>query len=154
MSHLNFWILAFFANFCPLKTDLSGNTVWPQASGFQKLAKIDHFWHFSLTFVHSKRKRSSLRSQCWECATLFGSHCSSHKNWGENWYCWLRVLLLGRNPEEGWQEELDRNANGIQYSPRTQDIASGFSFSWAFQKWKLSRKSINESGTFLSSKEL
>ena len=35
------------------KIDLSGNTVWPQASGFQKLAKIDHFWHFWWTFVHS-----------------------------------------------------------------------------------------------------
>ena len=46
MSHLNFWILAFSTNFCPIKTDLSGNTVWPQASGFQKLAKMDHFWHF------------------------------------------------------------------------------------------------------------
>ena len=34
-------------------------------SGFQKLAKMDHFWHFWLTFVHSKCKRSSLRSQCW-----------------------------------------------------------------------------------------
>ena len=32
--------------FCPIKTDLSGNTVWPQASGFQKFAKMDHFWHF------------------------------------------------------------------------------------------------------------
>ena len=29
------------------------------------LAKIDHFWHFWWTFVHSKCKRSSLRSQCW-----------------------------------------------------------------------------------------
>ena len=38
MSHLNFWILAFFNNFCPIKTDLSGNTVRPQASDFQKLA--------------------------------------------------------------------------------------------------------------------
>ena len=46
MSHLNFWILAFSTNFCPIKTDLSGNTVWPQALGFQKLAKLDHFWHF------------------------------------------------------------------------------------------------------------
>ena len=46
MSHLNFGILAFFTNFSPIKTDLSGNTVWPQASGFQKLAKMDHFWHF------------------------------------------------------------------------------------------------------------
>ena len=39
-------IMAFFNNFCPIKSDLSGNTVWPQALGFQKLAKIDHFWHF------------------------------------------------------------------------------------------------------------
>ena len=39
------WVLAFSNNFCPIKTDLSGNTVW-QASGFQKLAKMDHFWHF------------------------------------------------------------------------------------------------------------
>ena len=46
MSHLNFSILAFSTNFCPIETDLSGNTVWPQAPGFQKLAKMDHFWHF------------------------------------------------------------------------------------------------------------
>ena len=38
--------VAFFTNFCPIKTDLSGNTVRPQASSFQKLAKMDHFWHF------------------------------------------------------------------------------------------------------------
>ena len=42
----NFWILAFSTNFCPIKTDISGNTVWPQASGFQKLAKMHHFGHF------------------------------------------------------------------------------------------------------------
>ena len=35
-----FLMLAFSTNFYPIKTDLSGNTVWPQASGFQKLAKI------------------------------------------------------------------------------------------------------------------
>ena len=29
-----------------IKTDLSGNTVWSQALCFQKLFKIDHFWHF------------------------------------------------------------------------------------------------------------
>ena len=39
-------ILAFSTSFCPIKTDLSGNTVWPQDSGFQKLPKLDHFWHF------------------------------------------------------------------------------------------------------------
>ena len=58
---ISIWI-CFFTNFCPIKTDLSGSTVWMQASGFQKLAKMNHFW---LTFVHSKCKRSSLRSQCW-----------------------------------------------------------------------------------------
>ena len=36
------WILAFSTNFRPIKIDLSGNTFWPQASGFQKLAKVDH----------------------------------------------------------------------------------------------------------------
>ena len=35
MSHLNFWILAFSTNFWPIKSDLSGNTVWPQASVFK-----------------------------------------------------------------------------------------------------------------------
>ena len=30
-----------------------------------KKRQIDHFWPFWLTFVHSKCKRSSLRSQCW-----------------------------------------------------------------------------------------
>ena len=46
MSHFNFWILAFSTNFCPIKRDLSGNSVWPQALGFQKLAKMTNFWHF------------------------------------------------------------------------------------------------------------
>ena len=39
ISHSNFLILAFSTNFCTIKIDLSGNTVWPQALGFQKLAK-------------------------------------------------------------------------------------------------------------------
>ena len=62
-------ILACSTNFCPIKSDLSGNIAWPQASGFQKLAIMDHFWHFKWTFVHSKCKRISLRSQC--CIILF-----------------------------------------------------------------------------------
>ena len=43
ISHLNFGIST---NFWPIKTDLSGNSVWLQALGFQKFAKLDHFWHF------------------------------------------------------------------------------------------------------------
>ena len=46
MSHLNFSILAFSTIFCSIKSDMSGNTAWPQASDFQKLAKMDQFWHF------------------------------------------------------------------------------------------------------------
>ena len=42
-----FLILAFSTNFCHTKTDLSGNTVWTQASGFQKLAKMDYFGIFN-----------------------------------------------------------------------------------------------------------
>ena len=29
---------------------LSGNTLWPQASSFQKITKIDYFWAFLLNF--------------------------------------------------------------------------------------------------------
>ena len=47
MFHLNFSILEFSINFGPIRTDLSGNTVWPQASGFQKLAKLTIFGIFN-----------------------------------------------------------------------------------------------------------
>ena len=87
MSHFNFWNLAFPPVFCPIKIDLSGNTVWPQTSGFQKLAKTDHFW--KLTFVHPKCKRSSLRSQCWMRLFLWFSNTvcmyvvkRREKSWG------------------------------------------------------------------------
>ena len=39
-------ILAFSTNFCTIKIDLSGNTVWQQTSGSSKVAKMDHFGHF------------------------------------------------------------------------------------------------------------
>ena len=42
-----FLILTFSTIFCPIKTDLSGNTVWPKASNFQKLAKMDNFAIFN-----------------------------------------------------------------------------------------------------------
>ena len=55
-----FTILTFSTNFCLNKIDLSGNTA---SFRFWKTRKIDHFWHFWWTFVHSKCKISSLRSQ-------------------------------------------------------------------------------------------
>ena len=58
-------ILAFSTNCCLIKSDMSGNAIWPQAAYFQNFAKMDNCWHFLLTFLHSKCRHSSLRSQCW-----------------------------------------------------------------------------------------
>ena len=41
-----FFYFGNFTNFYSIKIDLSGNTAKPQTSGFQKLAKFDHFRHF------------------------------------------------------------------------------------------------------------
>ena len=41
-----FLILALSTNFCPIISDLSGNTVLLQASDFQKLANMEIFGHF------------------------------------------------------------------------------------------------------------
>ena len=49
MSHFNFWILAFSTNCCPIKTDLFGNTVWPQASDFQKTRQN---WPFLASLIN------------------------------------------------------------------------------------------------------
>ena len=56
MSHLNFWILALSTNFCRTKIEMSGNTVWPQASGFQKLANLAIFGIFNELLSNWKRK--------------------------------------------------------------------------------------------------
>ena len=42
----DFSILAISNNFYPFNSDLTGNTVWTQASGFQKLAKLTIFGIF------------------------------------------------------------------------------------------------------------
>ena len=55
MSHLNFPILAFSTNFCPIKSDLSGNTDWRQASGFKNTPKRTIFWQFQLKNVNVAR---------------------------------------------------------------------------------------------------
>ena len=48
---------------CTIKLDPSGNTVWSQASVFQKLAKNGPLLAFLIHPAHSKH--SSFRSQCW-----------------------------------------------------------------------------------------
>ena len=75
MSHLNFWILAFSTKFCPIKIDLSGSTVCPQALVFQKLKKMNFC---------PKCKRSSLRSQCWMRLFLWFSNTVQRSGGGRN----------------------------------------------------------------------
>ena len=43
-SKCRIWIFVFSTKqYGPIKIDISGNTVWLQASGFQKLVKMDYF---------------------------------------------------------------------------------------------------------------
>ena len=72
-----FGILEFFTNFCPIKIDLPGNTVWPQASGFQKLAKIDIFWHFLLPLLSTQNVNvaRSARNVEWDFFCDFQTPC-------------------------------------------------------------------------------
>ena len=42
--------MAFSTNICPIKSDLSGNTVSPQASNYLKFAKMGHFLPFLIKF--------------------------------------------------------------------------------------------------------
>ena len=46
MSHLKFSILASSTNFCPFRTDLSGNAIWPQASDFYNFTKLTILMNF------------------------------------------------------------------------------------------------------------
>ena len=107
LSYLSFSILAFSTNFCPIKIDLSGNTV---DFKLQKLAKMDHFW---LTFVHSKCKCSSLRSQCWMrlfcdfqtlCAgSIARQNCGTRPDGsGLGWRSEAHELLWGHHWVGGW----------------------------------------------------
>ena len=61
MSHFDFRLWHFPPVFCPFESGMSGNTVWLQASGFQKTHQN---WPF-LALITQKCKLSSLRSQCW-----------------------------------------------------------------------------------------
>ena len=54
MTRMKVSILTLFITFCPIKSNLSGNTVQLQASGFKKLAKMDHFWAFLMNFCPLK----------------------------------------------------------------------------------------------------
>ena len=69
---MNYSILAFSTIFRPIKVDMSGNTVWPQASGFQKIAKIDHSWNFQWFFVNVARSANNVQ---WDFLCDFQTPC-------------------------------------------------------------------------------
>ena len=46
--------MVFWNNEKSLKIDLSGSTVWPQASFYEKLVKLAIFWHFLIDFCLRK----------------------------------------------------------------------------------------------------
>ena len=60
MSHDFFLILAFSINLCPMKVDLSGNTVWPQVSGFHNSPN----WPI-LAFLANSLSTHAFHSQYW-----------------------------------------------------------------------------------------
>ena len=80
LSHLNFWILAFLPIFVLLKVTCLVTLLRSASFIFSKTRQMDHFWHFLFTFVHSKCKRSSLRSQCWMRLFLWFSNTLHCKN--------------------------------------------------------------------------
>ena len=97
-SHLMFWILAFSNIFCPLEIDFTCNAVWPQASGFQKLANIFGIFHKPL----STQNVNIARFAAW--LRLFGRFSNtmrlletrnkticfsaSNKEWKIQWILW------------------------------------------------------------------
>ena len=95
-------ILAFSNNFCPIKIDLSGSTVWPQASGFQKLAKLTIFGIFDeLLFTQNVNVAHFARNVEWDLFLWFSNTVHLKKDW------WLlstllsfRVDLLSKNTHE------------------------------------------------------
>ena len=108
MSHLSFSILAFSTNFCPTKIDLSGNTVWPQASRFQKHAKLTIFDLFNLLLsIHNINVARFFRNVVWDFFLLFSntvlppSSAFQRKSYLEDLYQLRRVWIFSWFPLSG-----------------------------------------------------
>ena len=109
-SHENYskcrriWIfdsLAFSTHFCLIKTDLSVNTVCPQASDFQKLAKMDIFFcifNYLLTTQNVNEARFA-RNVEWDFSCDFQTPCSRRYVTHQNLWCrmlknWMNGTMM------------------------------------------------------------
>ena len=63
MSHVSVSILAFSINFCPIKTDLSGSTVWVIVDRFARNGEWDFFCDFQTPCNFAKFR--SLKTNIW-----------------------------------------------------------------------------------------
>ena len=63
MSHVSVSILAFSINFCPIKTDLSGSTVWVIVNRFARNGEWDFFCDFQTPCNFAKFR--SLKTNIW-----------------------------------------------------------------------------------------
>ena len=92
MSHLNSSIFTFYANFCPIDIDLSGNTAWPQTTGCQKLAKLTIFGIFDELFVNGEARFA--RNIEWDFFYDFQPPCAEIKDKTNHVYYGLTWTMM------------------------------------------------------------
>ena len=85
-----FLILVFSTNFCPIKIDLSGNTIWLQTSGFQKMRLLMWFSNTVLTLQSSYPVSFCMLLVTFFLAKLF-FRLLSNKNGSKNNF-WIDLL--------------------------------------------------------------
>ena len=108
MSYFSFWIMAFSTNFCPFTTDLFGNTVWPQVSGFQKLVKLNET--FSVIFKHKIDLIQIVFDFRWSYSCPLRKSCSD---------CWTRKIWKNYQWRSGaiaWTRTLRSHPCGMFYT--------------------------------------
>ena len=104
MSHMNFSTMAFFTNFVLLKLTCLVTLFGHKLKVFKnsQKPKIDHFWHFWWTFVHSKCKLSSLRSK--DCKMRFLVYFKPFKaKYGLMKCSRLVCMFRATSPKQGWK---------------------------------------------------
>ena len=94
MSHFN---LEFLITFCLIKSDLSGSTVWPQALGFQKLAKIERFGTFyELLSTQNVNIARFARNVEWDFFCVIFKHRGPTTQQLQNQFYWYLCYVVNK----------------------------------------------------------